>query len=145
MSPSKVVWNKSLSIGNNNIDNDHKKLIEIYNDLVDLIEKKWNSEEFAKILSKMTDYSLKHFKKEEFYMSKFDYPKLEEHQQYHKEFIYKIAMYNVELMGNNKPNPREILLFIQNWWLFHILNIDNEYETFRNKTESQATYSSFGS
>ena len=36
----KVVFWDRLSIGNPDIDKDHKKLLEIYNDLVDLIELK---------------------------------------------------------------------------------------------------------
>jgi hemerythrin-like metal-binding protein len=62
-----ISWEK-LSIDNPEIDNEHKRLFEIYNDLVDLIEYKKSREDFAKILSMMTDYSLMHFKKEEKYM-----------------------------------------------------------------------------
>ena len=57
-------WTTELSIGNKNIDEDHRQLIEIYNDLVDFITMNQSREEFAVILSKMTDYTLKHFKKE---------------------------------------------------------------------------------
>ena len=57
-----TLWDQ-ISIGNPEIDLDHKELFEIYNDLVDLIEFKKSRDEFAGILSKMTNYSLMHFKK----------------------------------------------------------------------------------
>jgi len=61
----KIVWAHKFSIGDSKIDNDHQTLIEIINDLIELVELSKDREEFAKILSKMTDYSLSHFKKEE--------------------------------------------------------------------------------
>ena len=124
MNLEKLEWSNNLSIGNTNIDNDHKKLIKIYNDLIDLIELDRNREEFAKILSKMTDYVLKHFKKEETYMQEFSYPKLTEHKQYHRDYSYKVAMYNVNLFGINPPEPREVIKFFEKWWTNHIMNSD---------------------
>ena len=38
MGPKKKIWSDDLSIGNARIDNDHKKLLEAYDDLVDLID-----------------------------------------------------------------------------------------------------------
>ncbi len=128
-------WTNKLSIGNINIDNDHKRLLEVYNDLVDLIELNGNREEFAKILSKMTDYSLKHFEKEENYMQEFAYPKLTEHKQYHRNYIYKVAMYNVDLLSSNPPKPIEIIKFLEKWWINHIMNIDADYENYKRKNE----------
>lgn len=125
-----ILWDR-LSIGNPEIDNDHKKLLEVYNDLVDLIEFKKTREEFAIILSKMTDYSLEHFKKEENYMEYLSYPKIKEHKKSHRNYIYKVAMYNHDLLGTNPPDPEEIIIFLKDWWLYHILKNDFQYENFR--------------
>lgn len=136
-------WTNKLSIGNIDVDNDHKKLLDVYNDLVDLIELNGKREEFAEILSKMTDYSLRHFNKEEIYMQEFNYPKLEEHRQYHRDYRYKVAMYNVDLLGSNPPDPKEIIKFLEKWWTNHILNNDMHYENYKKKIESDVTYGSF--
>jgi hemerythrin len=143
MNLEKVIWSNKLSIGNTNIDKDHMKLFEIYNDLVDLIELNKNRQEFARILSKMTDYVREHFKEEEIYMREFSYPKLTEHGQYHREYSYKIAMYNVDLLGINPPDPREILKYLEKWWINHILKRDMDYENYKNKIESEVIYHMF--
>ena len=143
MNLKKNIWRNELSIGNVNIDNDHKKLLEVYRDLVDLIELNRSREEFAKILSKMTDYTLKHFKKEEAYMQEFVYPKLEEHKKYHSDYTYKVAMYNVDLFSNNPPEPKEIIKFLEKWWENHIMNNDVDYENYKEKILSDAEYSTF--
>ncbi len=136
----KIVWTHELSIGNEDIDNDHNKLLDIFNDLVELIEYKKDRQEFAKILTKLTDYSLNHFKKEEEYMRKMDYPFLSEHKNYHRDFIYKVAMYNVNLLKTNPPDPKEIISFLEEWWTNHILIHDFDYEHFKNKIQSNLTY-----
>ena len=75
-----------LSIGNIDIDNDHMRLLELLQDLFNLTEFNSNREDFAKILSGLTDYALLHFKKEEMYMQEFSYPKLTEHKRSHQKY-----------------------------------------------------------
>ncbi len=139
----KVKWSNEFSIGNVEIDKDHKKLIEVYNNLIDLIELNGSREEFARILSKMKDYSLKHFKREEDYMEKFEYPKLEEHRNYHCSYTYKVAIYNTELLSASPPDPEEIIHFLEKWWTTHILSIDFKYEDYKKKVNSNAEYNTF--
>jgi hemerythrin len=138
--PQKKIWTDALSIGNVNIDKDHKKLFDIYNELVDHIEQNKSREEFARILSEMTDYARTHFKKEEGYMRIFSYPGLADHKKSHQEYVYKVAMYNSDLMGPNPPDPFEIITFIRTWWTKHILYSDLEYEIYKSKVHSKAVY-----
>lgn len=136
-------WNNNLSIGNNNIDHDHKKLIGIYNDLVKLVESGGARDDFARILSEMTDYCLQHFEKEEAYMEELKYPYYQEHKQKHEEYSYAVAMFNADLLGDNPPDPIKIMSYIKNWWTTHILNQDISYEKFRREKKTDARYSSF--
>lgn len=136
----KIVWTDALSIGNADIDYEHQKLLEIFNDLVELMEIKKNRQEFAKILTKMTDYSLNHFKKEEEYMRKMSYPLFSEHKNYHRDYVYIVAMYNVDLLSINPPNPIEIIAFLEKWWTNHILTHDTKYEQYKNEIEHLITY-----
>jgi hemerythrin len=138
--PKKRIWTNELSIGNIDADNEHKKLLEIFDDLVEFIENKKEQQEFAEILSKMTDYSLNHFKNEEEYMRKLSYPKLAEHKNYHKNYIYKVAMYNVDLLSVNPPDPKEIIEFLEKWWTNHILIYDMDYENYKKAIKSDTIY-----
>ena len=111
----KIRWSNELSIGNVDIDNVHSRLIEIYNDLVEHAETNGNRENFAVILSKMTDYSLVHFKKEEAYMQAMSFPELAKHRGFHRDYIYKVAMFNVDFLGGNPPSCNEIINFLKKW------------------------------
>lgn len=139
----KIQWSDGLSIGNASVDKDHQKLLKIYNDLVDLITNQRPQEEFAKILSEMTDYSLLHFKKEEEYLKSFEYPKFYEHKLLHMDYIYKVSMFNVELSRFRTTDPKEVILFLEQWWMNHIMEKDKEYEEYRQSIHSSARYNQF--
>ena len=135
-----INWSEDLSIGNNDIDEVHKNLMDIYNELIVFIESKENRDEFALILSKMTDYCLTHFKKEEEYMKKFGFPGLKMHKNSHKDYIYKVAMYNIDLKGIDPPKIEEVIDFLEKWWVDHILKIDKRYEDYKKEIHSNVKY-----
>ena len=132
----KINWSNKLSVGNIQIDNEHKILIDIYNDLVDLVHFKKNNDEFSRILSKLTEYCLVHFKGEEEYMYKLAYPLLDDHKRAHNKFIHKVSMFNIGFSKHTPPVPEEIVLFLDEWLVKHISVADKEYEDYKNKVKS---------
>ncbi len=141
MDIEKIHWEKEFSIGNDGIDHDHKKIIKIYNGIVDSVSKEEvNIDECAKFLSEMTDYALSHFKKEESYMQQFSYPKFKEHKHYHMEYLYEVSLFNLAFSDLRRPDPLKVLKFLREWWTNHIQNIDREYEEYRQQVHIEAHY-----
>ncbi|MBW7847777.1 MAG: hemerythrin family protein [Bacteroidales bacterium] len=132
-------WRDEFSI-NIPIDKDHKHLINIIDKLVQHINQKGDREEFAKILSAMTDYAMQHFKKEELYMKQFNYPQLKEHKAFHKKYIITTIKYNLALLNYVDTDPAEIAIFLSDWWTRHILVADAAYEKYRLEIHSDAVY-----
>lgn len=143
MKLNKIEWSNKLSIGNDNIDLDHKRLFVIYNDLIDLVSTNWNRVEFARILNDMTDYALSHFKKEEVYMQEFGFPDFAEHKKEHEAYLYKISTYNFNLLGIHAPEPQEVLDFLEAWWQSHVMQSDKLYEQYKKLIKSEAKYIPF--
>ena len=135
MNDQKVIWTQEFSVGDDELDRDHKKLLQIFNKLTEngLSQK---GEDFAAILSELTDYSLLHFKREEKYMQDLSYPKFEEHKVYHKDFIYKVAMFNVNYLGENSTDAQDVIKFLRKWWINHILYTDKDYNHFKEQMTS---------
>lgn len=129
----KVIWDESLSLGNLIIDQDHKELFRIYNRLSDCLGREDCKEEFAQILSEMTNYSLAHFSKEEEYLSIINYPHIEQHKNEHKLYIKTVAGYNTHFLLENPPEIYEVVSFLRSWWKNHILNSDSKYEIYRRE------------
>ena len=140
MTYSKIAWSKQLTIGNDLIDKDHSWLLEIYNDLVDQIYKNGSNEDFAISLSKMSDYSRKHFINEEKYMLELKYPEFRNHKKLHNSFITEVAQFNFAMLTATAPDPVMIANYILNWWKYHITVHDISYENFKAESGTIATY-----
>ena len=144
MNTEKIIWEEQFSIGNASIDHDHKKIIEIFNGIVDLLSQEINRDECARYLTEMTNYSLSHFKKEEKYMQQFSYPKFNEHKHFHMEYIYNVSMFNLTFFNSDHPEPQKVLKFLHDWWIHHIQNIDREYEIYRQQLNLDVSYETSG-
>jgi len=139
MTPEKIIWQKEFSIGNQHIDNDHKVILDIYNSLVDIIENK-NSlpDDFARILSEMTVYALRHFEKEEAYMRNIKFPNIEDHIQQHRLYVYEVSMFNVNYKISTEIE--DVLVFIKDWWIKHIQGEDIRYEAYKQMNSINEIY-----
>lgn len=133
-------WVGLYSLGDTNIDDDHVKLLKIYNNLVKMINNNGSRNDFAIVLIDMYDYSQSHFNREELYMIKLAYPQLEQHKAYHRKYLYKVSVFNSELLGNDPPSKFEVVEFLKRWWLNHIPNSDFKYEEYKRKIGSDLMY-----
>ncbi|GAB1417632.1 hypothetical protein MASR2M12_03970 [Bacteroidales bacterium] len=132
-------WNDEYSI-NVFVDKDHRRLIDIIGKLANHIYNSGSKNEFAKILSDMTDYAMQHFKKEEIYMQDFNYPLLKEHKSFHKKYIISTLKYNLAILNDDETDPAQIVQFLSNWWATHIMVSDAAYERYKLENHSDAVY-----
>ncbi|MDD4922817.1 MAG: hemerythrin family protein [Bacteroidales bacterium] len=135
----KILTN-AFSIGNEKIDKEHQHIIDIYNELVHLSWSSSNSRKFAEILSKMTDYSFYHFSREEKYMQNILYPEIEKHKVYHRKYIVKVSMYNSDFFGPECPDPKDVVKFLEKWWMNHIQRADLDYERYKKANMLETDY-----
>ena len=132
---TKLIWTDALSVGNDVIDRQNLELLVIYNELSEYILSKGTHGVLTKILSKMTDYGLIQLEKEKKYMQLTAYPNIIQHIKSHKNYIYKVAVFNNELICVHNPQPIDLFLFLKEWWTSHILNFDKEFECFRKQIQ----------
>jgi hemerythrin len=76
-------WDKSLEVGNQMIDGQHKQLVDALNDFLRAREEKRPNSELKKSLDFLNDYTIKHFFEEEQLQKKYDYPDYENHKKLH--------------------------------------------------------------
>jgi hemerythrin len=88
-----IQWNESISVNNSDIDNQHKNLIQLTNNLILNSNAGVNSEIIGETLQKLLKHIKQHFKDEEELLEKSNYPKLEEHKKEHKKFVLKIVQF----------------------------------------------------
>jgi len=127
----RIEWSEELGVGDALIDEEHKGLLKVYNKLVDILEKKESDRQVVEVLSELTNYSLLHFKDEEEWMRKIDYPDFEEHQREHKDFIYQIALFNLSFSSEDKDIVEHVSFFLREWIINHLVITDRKIAEYK--------------
>lgn len=145
-----ITWSKEYSIGLEQIDNQHKKLIFLINKLEVLTMYAPTHADFKlkldKIMEELINYTILHFSTEEVLMDMFDYEDMIEHQKSHNNFIemIKLEKEKLEIIVTNKDWEKvaieldKILKYLQNWLINHILKSDKKYTDFFLKIQKKA-------
>jgi len=134
----KIDWQDSFSVGNDEIDQQHKKWIKIFNNMHEALIN-GDAADYKSItlksLQEMLDYSRMHFNFEENYMAKINYPDLVAHRRIHKDFDTQVyQLYRQADDGHTVLNT-EIIQMIKNWLTQHILIEDTKYKIFAQQQE----------
>lgn len=124
----KIQWSESLSVGVKEIDEQHRKLINIVNDLLDAKSLGKDSEIVSDIISRMVDYIDYHFGTEETYMTRFHYPELVSHRNEHRLFIRKVFELRKHHVQDKESLSLDVLAFLVDWFRKHISETDAAYK-----------------
>lgn len=128
-----IEWNDKYSVGVSIIDEEHKRLIELINNVIVAKQHNNNQNELLKILNEMVEYANTHFKTEETYMIKFKYPEYQYHKEEHLDFSVKTLAYESRVVSGDLHVATEILEYLKSWLVEHIQRTDKKYTDCFNK------------
>lgn len=124
---SMVQWNDEYSIGIQEIDEQHKLLVELINDLYMAMAQKGARDRVGEVLGRLVDYTKVHFAVEECLQRMFGYPGYEAHKKIHDTLVQQA----VELMEKYKAGDAgvgmEALFLLKDWLIGHIMEKDTAY------------------
>ncbi|TAH74874.1 MAG: bacteriohemerythrin [Anaerolineaceae bacterium] len=110
------------------VDEEHKKLFEIANTVYDLLIDEFIPDKYdyiMEVVDELKNYAKYHFDHEEKYMKETSYRRFLSHKVAHDDFIEKIGKYDAEIIDENqKESLMELLEFLTNWLVEHILKQD---------------------
>jgi hemerythrin len=124
-----VDWNDDFSVGNLQIDAQHKELVKMTNDFYagcqqgGIIAKV----HFMKTIQKALQYIKTHFATEEEIMERVRYPEYEVHKRQHEDFIAEVRGQIAVFETEDNPNPSGFVQYLMNWVLQHIADSDKKY------------------
>lgn len=122
-----IEWSDALSVGIEEIDQQHRILVGILNEFHDAIYQHHGSTAAKQILKRLTDYTLTHFAVEEGMMRLLDYPDYEEHKAEHDSLIEELQMLIAKLDSGKRSVSFELLHFLKTWLTNHIQQTDRQY------------------
>jgi hemerythrin len=123
---TEVVWNDLYALELPEIDDQHQTLFRIINDLWQGVVAKETVDAISDVLRRLEHYTIIHFTAEEALMRSMAYPKLDEHKRAHRLFIDQIGSARRK-WAEGEPIGLEILHFLNNWLVDHIMTIDKDY------------------
>jgi hemerythrin-like metal-binding protein len=126
-------WNNSFSIGIEKFDYQHKILIDLINQTLDIIENGGGKQATSRITEQLVDYTVFHFGDEEKLMKQYGFPGLQIHEKEHQQFILKIKEFRNDLKSGKLEVNEKINQFLHDWLLEHIMGEDKKYGLFLNK------------
>ena len=126
----KLIWKDEYSVGVEKFDRQHKHLIEIVNKLIANHNRFDNPNLVSETLTEMLNYAREHFGDEEELMQEYGYTETEPQRKQHAYFLKTTAELSIRALNNKQSLPPNILEFLGNWWIIHILKWDMKYKDF---------------
>ena len=112
------------------IDDQHKSLLALLNELIDIVGERGDPEVVSAIFSRLCQYALTHFSTEEGYLSAINYPGLDRQKAEHGTFIQKLIDLNQAYDPSDPHLLEETIDFLKHWYINHILDSDMKYVPF---------------
>ena len=125
-----IEWSEKLSVKISMFDNEHKKLIDIFNRLHEAMSQGQGQNVLAGIMVELSDYTKNHFSHEENVMKKYGYPGLTEQKKAHEEFIGKLTDAQDQYNNGNVSLSIPMMNFLWSWVQNHIKKMDQNYSEF---------------
>ncbi|GFE62830.1 bacteriohemerythrin [Geobacter sp. AOG2] len=119
-------WSRKYSVGNEELDNHHKNLFEVFNKLYDSCLNK-NRTKLSAVIEELVAYSTYHFHAEEQHMKSIEYPDINKHLSEHRSFSAMIGKYHHTHGANEVMVSKEIVLHLWKWLIDHVMTEDRKY------------------
>ncbi len=128
--PDLMPWGHRLQLGISSIDDQHRELVRMVNALHKAMRLKQGAAESGKILDKLAEYTVYHFKYEEELFQAHDYKAAREHAKIHADLVGKVLAFKEEFDKGRAAVSMDLMDFLTEWLRDHIMKTDKAYAPF---------------
>jgi len=121
-----ITWSSMFSVGVGEIDNQHKKLIDLINQLNDAMQAGKSTDVLGKVLAELVNYTVYHFGYEESLMGQHKYEDSPAHKDEHKKFVATAGDFKKKFDSGSAVISVEIMNFLRDWLTNHIMKTDKK-------------------
>lgn len=125
-------WNNSFSVSNSQIDEQHKKLVGLVNQLHEAMSQGKSRDVLGGIFNELVSYTKYHFKSEEDLMLDKNYPDYSAHRLEHQKLTNQVIKLKQDFDAGKTVISIDLLNFLKDWLKKHILDTDKKYVPFVN-------------
>jgi hemerythrin len=126
--PRLVEWSDALSVYVEQMNNEHKRLVFLLNELYSAVQTGAGQAVLGVVLNGLILYASYHFSHEEDLFRRSNYPGYEKHLQQHQAFTATVLEVNAEFQsGASAGLPGQVLEFLKDWLSQHIMGSDRAF------------------
>jgi MFS transporter, NNP family, nitrate/nitrite transporter len=120
-------WNQKFSVGIDEIDNQHKHMMDLLNKIDDEVQASGNPELFSPLVTDLIEYTKTHFAFEEKLLEKNDCPEFEPHRKNHQQLLTELIDWQQKAENCSAEKLKELMVILRLWFPGHILNADKKH------------------
>lgn len=125
-------WKDEYSVNIREIDDQHKQLVNMVNELHEAMMQQRAKDVLGSILNKLVSYCASHFATEERLMQTHGYPDFTDHKAKHDKMTAKVLALQSDLKAGKMNLTIEVSQFLKDWLDKHILGTDKKYSAHLN-------------
>ncbi|MEI6305663.1 MAG: bacteriohemerythrin [Deltaproteobacteria bacterium] len=127
-----LTWSPALSVGVEQMDQQHVRWIYIINSLNDAMKTGNPDKVLLMILNGVLSFAKTHFSDEETLLSAYDFPGLAGQQFEHEYFVRQVNEYKKRFESGHALISLELMNLLKTWVQNHIMIQDKQYGVFLN-------------
>ncbi len=120
-------WKDEYCVGIDSIDQQHRKLVNLINQLQTAVDYSTGEEFERDALDELVDYTKTHFSYEEGLMRDNDYPEFEQHKLQHEAMFKKVEEVLAEYEKDQDTAMNNAVEYLKSWLINHINGTDKQY------------------
>jgi hemerythrin-like metal-binding protein len=125
-------WSSALASGIQDIDDQHKKLIEISNRLYAAMQRNEDKQSIGSLLDQLIEYTSYHFKFEEDLMEKHGVTGVPTHREQHAKLVNDVVEHQARFRKGDALST-DLMAFLRDWLVNHIMKTDRAFGRELNK------------
>jgi hemerythrin-like metal-binding protein len=129
-----LVWDETLSVDVPEIDEDHRRLVDLYNLLKHAVTAGESKEYIEALTEELIACTAWHFRHEERLMLKYRYEGLAAHKAEHAELIESGRELQRKLLAQGKAVSTDEIELLEHWLVGHILGTDMDLGAYLAET-----------
>ncbi|MEE8398384.1 MAG: bacteriohemerythrin [Desulfobacterales bacterium] len=129
-----ITWDNSIALDIAEIDDQHKQLIDIINEMFSAMKNARGNNVVNDVLNRLVEYTEYHFVTEEGYFEQFRYTGAESHKKEHRYLVDRIDEFKrafdegkVKRDGSDSPLSVDLWKLLKEWLVNHIRVSDRKY------------------
>ena len=123
-------WDPALETGDPTVDEQHRQLYELVNEMNDTVASGRSDELIAASFGRIIEYARSHFAYEEALMERIGYPGIETQMWQHREFAKEVELLWSEILSGDRVSPGGLVDFMKEWLSYHVDQEDRKIGAF---------------